>query len=83
MQINKQTVSNEPNFRQNEAPNILKHAPGPRGAVKRVQTPLDAFKSFFTCKVGVMIVKNTNNSMRPVLKRFTSVVEVLRFSLQS
>ena len=62
-------------MRQFCAANILRHIPGLRGVAKRVQTPLELFKLFFTNEMVDMIVRYTNDCIQPVLERFAPVLE--------
>ena len=62
-------------MRQCCAANILRHIPGPRGVAKRVQTPLESFKLFFTNEMVDMIVRYTNDYIQPVLESFAAVLE--------
>ena len=62
-------------MRQCCATNILRHIPGPQGVAKRVQTPLESFKLFFTNEMVDMIVRYTNDCIQPVLERIAPVLE--------
>ena len=73
MQLNWQTVPNEANLRQCYATNILRYIPGPRGVAKRLQTPLESFKLFFTNEMVDMIVRYTNCCIQPILQRVAPV----------
>ena len=55
--------------------NILKNVPGPRGAAKYVQTPIESFRLFFTGEMVNDFVGYTNDVIRSVLERFSGVLE--------
>ena len=53
----------------------MKHAPGPRGPAKRVQTSLESFSLFFSKKMIDNIVKYTNQNIKPAIERFANVFD--------
>ena len=75
MTINWNTNPENGNLRPRGAENILKNVPGPRGAAKYVQTPIESFRVFFTDEMVNNIVGYTNDVIRPVLERFSDVLE--------
>ena len=75
MQITWNAIPENGNLQHRGAQNILKNTPGPRGAAKYVQTPIEAFRLFFTDNMVNNIVRYTNYAIRPVIERFSDVLE--------
>ena len=75
MTINWNTNPENGNLQPRGARNILKILPGPRGAAKYVQTPIESFRVFFTDEMVNNIFGYTNNFIRPVLERPSDVLE--------
>ena len=59
----------------NNSNNKRKIKPGPRGAAKSAKTSYDSFHLFFTNEIIEKIVKYTNQTIEPVLKRFSELLE--------
>ena len=75
MTINWNTNPENGNIRPRGKENIFKNVPGPRGAAKYVQTPIESFSLFFTDEMVNNIVGYTNDVIRPVLEKFSDVLD--------
>ena len=75
MTINWNTNPENGNIRPRGKENIFKNVPGPRGAAKYVQTPIESFSLFFTDEMVNNIVGYTNDIIRPVLEKFSDVLD--------
>ena len=73
VKIKWQTVYCEPTVQPRGTKNIVKNRPGRRGLTKRVKTPLELFKLFFTNEMLEKIVIYTNNSIEPALERYSTL----------
>ena len=63
------------NLQHRGTENILKNAPGPRGAAMYVKTPIEAFALFFTDDMINSITRCTNEVIQPVLEKFSDVLD--------
>ena len=61
--------------------NISKNKPGPRGAIKQVQTPLEPLNLFFTDEMLEKVVKHTNSSIEPAMDIPISSKKVLNIRI--
>ena len=75
MQITWTTNPEARNLQHRGAENILKNAPGPKGAAKYVKTPIEAFTLFFTDNMINSITRCTNEAIQPVLEKFSDVLD--------
>ena len=80
MTINWNTNPENGSLRPRSTENILKNKPGLRRVAKYVQMPIESFRLFFTDKVVNKIVGYTNDVIRPVLERFSNVLEASLYS---
>ena len=74
MEIKWETNPNQV-LHQRGAVNIMKHRPGPRGAAKRAQSPIEAFNLFFTDEMLEKVVMYTNNAIEPAMEGFANLLE--------
>ena len=61
------------------ANNILHNRPGPRGAAKRVKTPLDAFALFVGDWMIEKVIEYTNRVIQPFLDQYEAIISKYSF----
>ena len=54
---------------------IMKNRPGPRGNVRTVRTPLEAWMLFITPEILGKVVNHTNNTIAKFRERFADVLD--------